>query len=104
MIIAGHAAIVDAQGRLRPWTTWNDALDREMQFYRQCPIDHGYPRMVSVCMLGADWVPFPDRTDTIPATQNGMGIISYLKFHALRDGRDPRLLDTARSMGDYLRE
>jgi len=43
-----------------------------------------------------------DRTDTIPSTQNGMGILSYLKFYELRGRQDPNLLQTARSMGDYL--
>lgn len=44
----------------------------------------------------------PDRTDTIPATQNGMGILSYLNFHELRGKQDSRFLQTARAMGDYL--
>jgi hypothetical protein len=102
VIIAGHAACLDALGRLKAWTSWNAALDLEMRFYRQCPSDHGYPRFVCACMLDENWVPYPDRTDTIPSTQNGMGIISYLKFHAWRGEPDPGLLDTARSMGDYL--
>jgi hypothetical protein len=102
VIIAGHPACHDLQGQLKPWTSWNAALDLEMQFYRQCPADHGYPRFVCVCMLDENWAPFPDRTDTIPATQNGMGIISYLKFQALRGEKIPCLLKTARSMGDYL--
>jgi hypothetical protein len=102
VIIAGHPAIFDAQGCLRPWTSWNAALDLEMQFYRQCPPDHGYPRFVCVSHLDADWNPYLDRTDTIPATQNGMGILSYLKFHDLRRRRDPHYLEVARAMGDYL--
>ena len=85
-----------------PWTSWNEALDREMNFYQQCPVDHGYPRFVLATFLDGDWIPSPDRTDTIPATQNGMGILSYLKYHALRGKQDPRLLQTARAMGDYL--
>ncbi len=85
-----------------PWTSWNEALDREMNFYQQCPVDHRYPRFVLATFLDGDWIPSPDRTDTIPATQNGMGILSYLKYHALRGKQDPRLLQTARAMGDYL--
>jgi hypothetical protein len=100
--IAGHAARFDALDQLRPWTSWNDALDREMKFYRQCPADHGYPRFVLATFLDGDWTPIPDRTDTIPATQNGMGILSYLKFHEWRGGQDPWFLRTARAMGDYL--
>jgi hypothetical protein len=88
-------------GRLLPWTSWTAALDLEMNFYQGCPLDHGYPRFIHATFLDADWNPFPDRTDTIPATQNGMGILSYLKFHELRGG-DSRFLTTACSMGDYL--
>jgi hypothetical protein len=100
--IAGHPVRFDAEGRLRPWTTWNAALDREMSFYQQCPLEDGYPRFVLATFLDAAWTPMADRTDTIPATQNGMGIISYLKFHALRGGGESAYLRTARAMGDYL--
>lgn len=102
VVIAGHTASFDAQGSLRPWTSWNEALDREMKFYQECPADHGYPRFVLVTFLDGSWTPIPDRTDTIPATQNGMGILSYLKFEELRGKQDPGYLETARSMGDYL--
>ena len=102
MIIAGHTALFDDQGRLRPWTSWNVALARELDFYQQCPRDHGYPRFVLATFLDGDWTPMADRTDTIPSTQNGMGILSYLKFYELRGRQDPNLLQTARSMGDYL--
>ena len=100
--IAGHAVDFDAEGRLRPWISWNEALDREIDFYQQCPEDRGYPRFVLATFLDGDWTASPERTDTIPATQNGMGILSYLKFHELRGRRDSRLLRTARAMGDYL--
>jgi len=73
-----------------------------MKFYQRCPADHGYPRFVLATFLDADWTPIPDRTDTIPATQNGMGILSYLKYYELRGRREPAYLATARSMGDYL--
>ena len=85
-----------------PWTSWNEALDLEMNFYQQCPADHGYPRFVVATFLDGDWTPMADRSDTIPATQNGMGILSYLKFHELRAKQDPRFLRTACAMGDYL--
>jgi len=100
--IAGHTARFDETGRLRPWTSWADALLREMNFYQQCPFERGYPRFACVTFLDADWNPHPDRTDTIPATQNGMGILSYLKFHTLKEGQDPRYLATACRLGDYL--
>ena len=102
VVIAGHTARFDAQGSLRPWTSWNEALDLEMNFYQQCPPEHGYPRFVLTTFLDGDWIPMADRTDTIPATQNGMGILSYLKFHELRGRNDPRFLQIACAMGDYL--
>ncbi|MDR3387419.1 MAG: hypothetical protein P4L92_10235 [Rudaea sp.] len=102
IVIAGHVARFDAAGHLLPWIPWTVALEREMQFYTQCPADHGYPRFVTETFLQSDWTPDPNRRDTIPATQNGMGILSYLKFHALHGKRDAIYLDTARAMGDYL--
>jgi len=100
--IAGHQARFDAEGRLAPWTSWNTALDLEMNFYKGCPSDRGYPRFAFVTFLDANWDPFVDRTDTIPATQIGMGILSYLKFYELRGKLDAGYLDTARAMGNYL--
>jgi len=101
-IIAGHTASFDALGQLRPWAPWNDVLDREMNFYQRCPTERGYPRFVLATFLDGDFTPIPDRTDSIPSTQNGMGILSYLKFHELRGQRDPKYLRTAQAMGDYL--
>jgi hypothetical protein len=100
--IAGHPLSFDAAGRLQPWAPWIDVLQREMDFYQSCPLEHGYPRFAYATFLDADWNPLPDRNDTIPATQNGTGILSYLKFHALRGRQDARLLRTACLMGDYL--
>jgi hypothetical protein len=100
--IADHDAKWDTPGHLRPWTSWNKALDLEMSFYRQCPLEHGYARFICETFLDGDWTPIPERTDTIPATQNGMGILSYLKFQALRAPVDWGCLPTACAMGDYL--
>jgi hypothetical protein len=102
VLIATHDARFDSQGHLLPWIAWNTALNQEMHFYQQCPSDHGYPRFVSITFLDGSWQPQPDRSDTIPATQDGMGILSYLKFYELRGKRDPAYLSTARAMGDYL--
>jgi len=102
MVIGGHPARIDRRGHLRPWAPWSAAIEREMRFYRRSPTDHGYPRFVTTTFLDGDWAPDPDRDDTIPATQNGMGILSYLKLYALRGKRDAAYLDTARAMGDYL--
>jgi hypothetical protein len=101
-IIAGHPARFDDSGRLLPWTSWSAALGREMNFYQQCPFDHGYPRFACETFLDADWTPSTQRTDIIPSTQNGMGIISYLKFHDMRGEQESVWLATARLMGDYL--
>jgi hypothetical protein len=100
--IAGHAARFDQSGQLLPWTSWIAALDREMNFYQQCPLDHGYPRFACETFLDAGWTPSTQRTDIIPSTQNGMGIISYLKFRELRAEQESVWLATARLMGDYL--
>ncbi|HEY2677880.1 MAG TPA: hypothetical protein VGI65_12990 [Steroidobacteraceae bacterium] len=102
MIIAGHTLKFDSQGFLKPWSPWSAALDLQMDFYRQCPLDHGYPRYACETFLDVDWTPIASRTDIIPATQNGMGILSHLKFQELRGARQPALLASARLMGDYL--
>ncbi|MGO8975825.1 MAG: hypothetical protein ACLQJ0_10775 [Steroidobacteraceae bacterium] len=102
LTIAGHTPSFDALAQLKPWTSWTAALDLEMNFYRQCPLEHGYPRFVCTTFLDGAWTPSADRWDTIPSTQNGMGILSYLKFNALRGNGDRFYLQTACSMGDYL--
>src|SRR5580698_4027581 len=89
-IIAGHTASFDASGQLLPWDSWTAALDREMNFYQQCPLDHGYPRFACETFLDASWTPSTERTDIIPSTQNGMGILSYLKFYGMRGEQQPR--------------
>ncbi len=102
MIIAGHQAVMDSRGMLVPWTPWNRALDLEMSFYRRCPWDRGYPRFAYVTFLDADWTPDAARTDTIPSTQIGTGIFSYLKYAELRSEHATDSLSIARAMGDYL--
>jgi hypothetical protein len=101
-VIAGHAARFDADGHLLPWISWNTALDREMHFYEGAPSERGYPVFVTTTFLDGEWKPQAARSDTIPATQNGMGIISYLKFYALRGKQHSATLAIACSMGDYL--
>ena len=104
LVLAGHAAKFDAQGMLAPWTAWATALELEMQFYQQCPLDRGYPRFAYVTFLDERWTPDPGRTDTIPATQSGMGILSYLKYCQLAGAKRAAYLKTACSLGDYLVE
>jgi hypothetical protein len=101
-LLAGHEIKRDVDGGLLPWTAWNDALDREMDFYARSPSDHGYPIFATVTFLDGNWKPSERPNTTIPAMQVGMGILSYLKYAALRGEKDKRSLATARAMGDYL--
>jgi len=65
--------------KIVPWTTWEDALEREMNWYLNAPInEHGYPSFVHITFMDENYESY--RPDFIPATQNGMGIISYLKY------------------------
>ncbi len=100
--IGNHKAAYDAQGILLPWTSWRDAIEREVNWYLKCPIEHGYPRFVYMTFMDGSYRPIANRPSFIPATQNGMGIISYLKYYAYKAKKDIRLLQMARYMGDYL--
>ena len=100
--IGNHKAVYDAHGTLLAWTSWQDALDREMKWYLNCPIEHGYPRFVWMTFMDGDYNPIQRHPDFIPATQDGMGIISYLKYYAYIGKQNPKILQFARSMGDYL--
>lgn len=102
VIIAGHIAKFDSAAHLLPWISWDTALDREMHFYESAPTEHGYPIFVTTTFLDGNWKPLATRSDTIPATQDGIGIISYLKFYEWRGKHNPKTLTIARSMGDYL--
>ena len=100
--IGNHPAVYDQHGVLLPWTSWGDALEREVNWYLKCPLEHGYPRFVLMTFMQGDYNPNPKRPDFIPAMQNGMGIISYLKYHAFTGKTNPAVLQIARYMGDYL--
>ena len=102
--IGNHAAIYDAHGALLPWTPWSDAIKREVNWYLKCPVEHGYPRFVYMTFMDGNYEPLAENTSFIPATQDGMGIISYLKYYAWQGKQDPRVLQVARYMGDYLIE
>ena len=43
IIIGNHPAVYNAEGILLPWTSWTDAITREMNWYFACPFEHGYP-------------------------------------------------------------
>ncbi len=101
-ILCSHKAVYDDNGVLLPWTSWKDALSREMEYYQKCPVENGYPAFVTRTFLDGDFQQFRDWKTVIPAIQNGMGIISYLKYYTLTGKRDDGILRTAKSMGDYL--
>ncbi|TSA37931.1 MAG: hypothetical protein D4R64_04625 [Porphyromonadaceae bacterium] len=102
--IGWHEAVYDdnkKEPKLVPWTTWDNALEREMNWYLKAPVnEHGYPSYVYITFMDEDYQPY--RKDFIPATQNGMGIISYLKYWEYKGRNDTRVLDVAKKMGDYL--
>ncbi|MCC6823724.1 MAG: hypothetical protein IT579_23625 [Verrucomicrobia subdivision 3 bacterium] len=100
--LGNHPAVYDQRGNLMPWTSWHDALEREVNWYLKCPVTNGYPNFVVMTFMRDDYQPRLDRPDFIPATQNGMGIISYLKYHAWTGRTNPELITIARAMGDYL--
>jgi hypothetical protein len=100
--IGNHRAIYDANGTLLPWTPWREAIQREVNWYLNCPVEHGYPRFIYTTFMDGNYEPLPDNATFIPATQDGMGIISYLKYYAWQGKKDPRVLQIARYMGDYL--
>src|ERR1700722_5875596 len=98
--IDSHVAKYDEYGHLLPWIPWGEAIDREMEWYLNCPWENGYPRFVAVTFMNGDYQ--PSRRDTIPAMQNGMGIISYLKYYHWKKQSDPRVLKPAGAMGEFL--
>lgn len=100
--IASHKATFDMNGHLLPWISMRTAIEREMRFYATAPTENGYPVFVTTTFLDGEWKPVDGRNDTIPATQNGVGILSYLKFYTWTNRQNPKTLAIARSMGDYL--
>jgi hypothetical protein len=100
--IDNHPPTYSTEGSLQPWTSFGDALEREMGYYLRCPIKHGYPCFVVMTFMNKDYTADPNRSDFIPAMQNGMGIISYLTYYKFTDKKEPEVLRFARYMGDYL--
>jgi len=102
VMLGSHQAQYAKDGSLVPWTSWSDALDREMKWYERCPIEHGYPRFVWLTFMDGQYQPIKSRPDIIPAMQNGVGIISYLKYYQYTGRKNAKALEFARYMGDYL--
>lgn len=99
--IGFHAAKYDAEGKLVPWTSWDDAIDREMNWYLNCPVNEkGYPLFVFATFMSGQYE--VEKPEIIPATQDGMGILSYLKYWEYKGKSNPKVLAWAKKMGDYL--
>src|SRR5436190_14097366 len=65
-------------------------------------MDEWLPAFRGYTFMDGNYNPNQNRPDCIPAMQNGMGIISYLKYHEWSGRREPKVLEIARSMGDFL--
>ena len=74
--IGNHYAVYDSKDILQPWTSWTDALRREVNWYLKCPVENDYPRFVYMTFMDGNYQPIDKRPSFIPATQDGMGIIS----------------------------
>lgn len=99
--IGFHATKLDTSGKLLPWTSWEDALSREMAWYLRAPRGKsGYPVYFYSTFIDAAYVPY--KTDIIPATQLGMGILSYLKYWEYTGKKDSAILRNAIQMGIFL--
>jgi hypothetical protein len=101
-VIGLHRARYDDRGVLQPWAPWIEVLDREMNWYLRCPLANGYPRFVTMTFMDPHYQAIEKRRDFIPAMQNGMGIISYLRYYQYKGRTNPRVLQFARLMGNYL--
>jgi hypothetical protein len=102
IMLGSHQAKYAADGSLLPWTSWADAIDREMKWYEHSPLEHGYPRFVTMTFMDGNYQPIKSRPDVIPAMQEGVGIISYLKYYNFTGRKNAKALEIARQMGDYL--
>lgn len=101
--LGSHRALYDNKGTLLPWTSWADAIEREMRWYARCPADdHGYPRFIPITFMDGGYSPVQHRADTIPAMQNGMGILSYLKYYNYTGRTNAEALKIARAMAEYV--
>ena len=99
--IGNHRGVVQGRSRVAPWTTWDDALAREVHWFATaCPPYGGYPVFASATHMGGDCV--VGGTEVIVAMQHGMGILSYLKYYAYTGRTDASLVETARALGDYM--
>lgn len=99
-IIAGHTATYDSHGLLEPWAPLGEVLERQMNWYLESPLDHGYPGFATLTFQDANRQ--PSRPDSIPAMQNAMGILSYVKYYRYKGRTNARVLEFASGQADYL--
>ena len=102
IIIGNHKAVYDSMGLLLPWKPWVEILKSEMDWYLKCPLEHGYPMFVCMTFMDGNYQPDSVRHDMIPAMQDGMGIVSWLKYYVYEGRRNKAVLRMAEYMGDYL--
>ncbi len=102
LTLGNHTAVYNNDGMLLPWTSWKNAIDKEMAWYLNSPITHGYPNFVWMTFMNGNYQPDPARKDFIPAMQNAMGIISYLEYYDYEGRKNDKVLAFAKYMGDYL--
>ncbi|MEK7718134.1 MAG: hypothetical protein AAB347_00765, partial [Bacteroidota bacterium] len=99
--IGFHEAKYDHKGLLLPWTNWEDALKREMNWYYKAPIGKsGFPVYFYSTFVDSAYIPY--KTDIIPCTQLGMGILSYLKYWEYTGKKDSLALKYAMRMAVFL--
>lgn len=99
--IGFHPAKYDVNGNLLPWNNIQSVVDLEMNYYLQCPIGkHGYPVFVYNTFMSGSYE--SAGYTILPGTQLGFGIISYLKYFHLTNRSNPKVLQWAVKMGDYI--
>ena len=93
--IGFHPAHYNTAGKLLPWLPLGEVVEREIAWYKQCDVEkNGYPSWVYATFIDDDYRPF--KTDFLPGCQNGMGILSYLKYWMYTGKTDDWVLAMAR--------
>ena len=99
--IGFHVAKYDRERLLSPWTSWEDAIKREMDWYYKAPIGKsGFPVYFYSTFIDSAYIPY--KTDVIPSTKLGMGILSYLKYWEYTGKKDSLALQYAMRMAVFL--
>jgi hypothetical protein len=72
--IGNHPAVYDERGTLLPWTPWRDAIQREVDWYLKCPVEHGYPRFVYMTFMDGNYQPLKKNPTLIPPLRTAWGL------------------------------